>query len=601
MATDTPKRAGSAWRSFRSYAKRHKVISTIVILVVVYGGYRAYAATTAPSTAPRYVTSTVATGTVVASLTETGQVSASQTLTLSPKASGEVVGVYVTPGQSVYAGQVVAQLDATDAEQSLRSAELSLQNAELSYKQTTATSTLALNLTVAQNNVTTAQIALQKAHDDAYASIASVYSDLNTVVTGLDSALHDSNVAGRANQENIDAYADLVSAHDDSIGIYKNSAETSYTAAYDAYQSGSTTYKATNSAISNDDLLALAKSTYATVETVADAVRDSHDFFDRVSSDYSLYNLGTSATLSGLLTSTNTYTTTVTTDLANVLSDQSSLVSAEQALAQAQNALELAEGGSNALTVQQAALSLQQAQDAVTNAQETLADYTVTAPFAGTIASVGVKKYDQAGSGTSVATLVTNQETAAVTVNEVDASKIKVGQKATLTFDALPNVSIAGTVASIDTAGTVSQGVVSYDVVIGFDTENASVLPGMSVTAAIETGSETGLVISSGAIKAAGNASYVEVFDPPLAGSQSPAGATSVVAPKRVPVTTGLTDGTNTVVESGLSAGAQVVTQTIAGTSAASSQPSAPSLFNRAGAGGGGAMRGGAAVFRAGG
>ena len=594
MATDTPKRAGSAWRSFRSYAGRHKVISTLVILIVAYGGYRAYAAATAPSTAPHYVTTAAAIGTVVDSLTETGQVSASQTLTLSPQASGQVVGVYVTPGEHVSAGQVVAQLDATDAERSLQSAKLALQNAELSYQQTTATSTLALNLTVAQNDVTTSEIALQKAHDDAYASIASIYSDLNTIVTGLDSALHDSNVAGRANQENIDAYADLVSAHDDSIDIYKNSAQTSYTAAYDAYQSGSAAYKATSDTISNDDLLALEKSTYATVQTVADAVRDSHDFFDRVTSDYSLYNLGTSATLSGLLTSTNTYTTTVTTDLANALSDQSSIVSTEQALAQAENTLQSTEGGSNALTVQQAALSLQQAKDTVTNAEQTLADYTVTAPFSGTIASVDVKKYDQAGSGTSVATLVTNQETAAVTVNEVDASKIKVGQKATLTFDALPGVSIAGTVVSIDTAGTVSQGVVSYDVVIGFDTENASVLPGMSVTAAIVAGSETGLVVPTSAVETAGNTSYVEVFDPPLAGSQSPAGAVSAVAPERVMVTTGLTDGTHTIVESGLAAGAQVVTKTIEN-AVGSSQPSAPSLFNAAGARGSG---GGAAVFR---
>lgn len=591
-------RVKSAW----AYALAHKVISTIVLLAVLYGGYHYYGVFTAPSAATRYVTSTVASGTIVSSLTETGQVSASQQITLSPKASGEVMGVYVKPGDYVYAGQIVAQLDPTDARQSLRSAELSYQHALLSYQQTTATSTLALNLVVAQNNAANAQITLQKTHDDTYASIASIYSDLGTIVTGLDNVLHSSNVSGRANQQNIDAYTDLVLAHDQDIAVYKNSADTAYTSAYSAYTSAVAAYKATSgSTISNNDLLTLAKATYTAVQTVSDAVRNSHDFFDRVTSDYSLYNLGSSPVLATLLSSTNTYTSTISSDLGTALSAQSNLVSAEQTLAQANNTLQSTEGGSNTLTVQSAELSLQQARDSVTNAQTAVANYSVVAPFGGTIAAVGVQKYDQAGSGTSVATLVTNEKTATVTVNEVDASKIKTGQKATLTFDALPNVSIAGTVASIDSVGTVSQGVVAYNVVIGFDTQNASVMPDMSVTASIITGTETGLVVPASAIKTSGTENYVQVFDPPLANSSVIGGATSPTAPKRVLVTTGLTDAENTIIKSGLTAGMQVVDKTIAGTTAtaAKTTTSAPSILNAAGGAGRGGAAGGASAFRA--
>jgi len=595
MPTNILKTANTAWHSARAYATAHKVIATIVAAVVLYGGYYAYGIFTAPSTAARYVTTTIATGTVVATLTETGQVSASQQISLSPKASGEVVSVYVKPGDRVYAGQVIAQIDATNAMQSLRNAQLALQNAEISYQQTTATSTLALNLIVAKNGVTNSQIALQKTHNDAYASIAGIYSDLGTIVRGLDSALHDSTVSGRTNQQNIDAYTDLVSTHDDSISIYRNSAQTSYTAAYDAYNNGIAAYKATNSALSDDELMALARSAYANVQTAAEAVRNAHDFFDRVTTDYSLYNLGTSSTLAGLLSSTNTYTATVSSDLGNALSDQSSIVSAEQSLAQSQDALQKARGGSNTLTVQQAALSLQQAKDSVTNAQTTLAGYTVTAPFAGTIASVGVQKYDQAGSGTAVAILVTSEKTVNITVNEVDASKLSVGQKATLTFDALPNVSIAGTVSSVNAIGIISSGVVSYAAVIAFDTPSASVKPGMSATADIIIGAETGLVIPSGAVKTANGQSYVEIFDPPLpaeavaqAGAQ---GAVSSAAPTRANVVTGLSDDANIIIKSGLVPGAQVVAKTIAGASAATATSAAQSasIF-------GGSMSGGGAV-----
>lgn len=586
----------SVWHATNVFARAHRFWAFAVGIIVLYGGYQAYAALAAAPTETHYVTTAVATSTVVASLAETGQVNASQQITLSPQGSGTVIGVYAKPGDHVYAGRVIAQLDATTALQSLRNAQLALQNAELSYTQTTATSTLALNLIVAQNNVTNAQISLQKAHDNAYASIASIYSDLGTIVTGLDAVLHNSNVAGRTNQKNIDAYTDLVSSHDTDINLFNNAAETSYTAAYTAYNTGLSAYKATGSTISNDDLIALAKSTYTAVQTVSEAVRNSHDFFDRVSSDYSLYNLGTSPTLAGLLASTNTYAATVSTDLGNTLSNQSSIVTAEQSLAQAENTLEATQGGSNALTVQQAALSLQQAKDNVTTAQTTLAGYTVTAPFAGTIAAVGVQKYDQANSGTSVATLVTNQETASITVNEVDASKIKVGQKAMLTFDALPDVSIAGTVATINSVGTVSQGVVSYSVIVGFDTPNTSVMPGMSVTADIITGSETGLVVPASAIKASGTQSYVEVFDPPLPRSKLAGGAPSAIPPTHILVTTGTTDDTDTIIRSGLTSGVQVVTQTILG--AAAKTTTAPSIFSAAGARGAG---GGTRAVRVGG
>ena len=65
-----------------------------------------------------------------------------------------------------------------------------------------------------------------------------------------------------------------------------------------------------------------------------------------------------------------------------------------------------------------------------------------------------------------------------------DFLTIKVGDKATLTFDAVTDLSISGQVAEIDTVGTVSQGVVSYALKIAFDTQDTRVKPGMTVSAA---------------------------------------------------------------------------------------------------------------------
>jgi HlyD family secretion protein len=595
MPTLSPAPAARPGRLARAkkWALRHRLWSALIIALLLYGGYYAYAQATAPSTAPSYVTTTVASGTVVATITETGQVSASQQLALSPKASGEVLGVYVRPGQHVSAGQVVARLDAGDAETALENAQLSLKNEEIQYQQSTATSTLALSLLQAQNGVTNAQIALQKAHDGAYASIASVYTDLAAIVSDLDGALHDTDVSGRASEQNLDAYADLVALDDNQIGIFKNSAETSYQAAVAAYNASVGAYKAANLSSSDDDLVALASDTYASVQTAAEAVKDAHDFFDRVTTDENVNNFKSDSILAGLLSRTDADQSTVASDLASALSAKSDLVSAEESLAEAEDALAKAEGGANTLTVQQATLSLEEAQQAVATAQKNVADYTVAAPFAGTVVSVGVKKYDQASSGTAVATIVTDDQTVDISVNEVDAAKLAVGQKATLTFDALPGVEVAGTLSEVDTLGSVSSGVVSYDAVITFDTPNPKVLPGMSASAAIVIGTASGLVVPASAVHTQGGSSYVEAFDPPL-----PAGVTQTAQlPEHVPVTLGLTSATEAVITAGLAEGAQIVTSSGgAATATKSSAAAATSVF-----GGAGARPAGGAVFRAGG
>ena len=117
----------------------------------------------------------------------------------------------------------------------------------------------------------------------------------------------------------------------------------------------------------------------------------------------------------------------------------------------------------------------------------------------------------------------------------------------------------------------------------------------MSASANIVIGTETGLVLPNSAVKISNGQSYVDTFSPPLAGSTSNTGVPSATAPTPVGVTTGLSSDTNIIIRSGLSAGAQVVTKTIAGTAVttASSAARSTSLFGGATGGtpGGGAVR----------
>jgi multidrug efflux pump subunit AcrA (membrane-fusion protein) len=148
--------------------------------------------------------------------------------------------------------------------------------------------------------------------------------------------------------------------------------------------------------------------------------------------------------------------------------------------------------------------------------------------------------------------------------------------------------SLTGKVIQVDSIGTVSQGVVSYTVKIGLDSQDARVKPGMTVNAAIQTGTaQNVLIIPSAAVKTSNGTSYVLLFDPAIDTSVTgTVNVASPVAPSQVTVTTGLSDDTNVEIRSGLTDGEQVVTR--ATTAAAASKTTAS-------ASAGGATRGAAA------
>ena len=113
---------------------------------------------------------------------------------------------------------------------------------------------------------------------------------------------------------------------------------------------------------------------------------------------------------------------------------------------------------------------------------------------------------EDASSGITMGTIITAQELATIVLNEVDVAKVKLGEKATLTFDAIPDLTIAGQVSEIDSVGTVSQGVVNYNVKISFATQDDRVKSGMSVDATIITDiAQNVVVVPNGAIKTANN------------------------------------------------------------------------------------------------
>lgn len=192
------------------------------------------------------------------------------------------------------------------------------------------------------------------------------------------------------------------------------------------------------------------------------------------------------------------------------------------------------------------------------NTQADASKRKVTAPIAGTINEVNIKNGDDlsrtSSSGTTKAPIIIGDlETlkAVVEVNEVDISKISIGQKSMLKFDALDSMTVSGKVEKIDALGAVTQGVVTYNVTIGFDTLDERIKPQMSVSASIIIDvKQDVLIVPSSSVKSDGDSNYVEILN-------------SGKTPEQRTVQIGVSNGTDTEILSGINTGDKVVTQTI--------------------------------------
>lgn len=210
----------------------------------------------------------------------------------------------------------------------------------------------------------------------------------------------------------------------------------------------------------------------------------------------------------------------------------------------------------------------------------------VLAPISGTVNAINIKNGDDlsrlsSGNNASAAPIVIGDLStlqAQVQVNEVDIASLSLGQKATLTFDALNGLSLIGQVEKLDALGTLSQGVVTYNVTIGFDSLDSHLRPGMSVTAAIVTAVRQDVVtVPSNAVKTQNGTTYVET----LVGQ----------TPRRHTVEVGISNGTDTEIISGINADDTVITQTILSSASTPASSSQNSGLRLPGLGGGGAGR----------
>jgi multidrug efflux pump subunit AcrA (membrane-fusion protein) len=176
-----------------------------------------------------------------------------------------------------------------------------------------------------------------------------------------------------------------------------------------------------------------------------------------------------------------------------------------------------------------------------------------------------------------------------VSFTEADINEVKVGQAAVVTLDALSNLELAGKVTEVSSLGTTTDDVTSYDATITLDQYDSRVKPGMSASAEVIIKQGHGVTVPSETVT----------------GTSTLATVTEEVDGKKKTkkVIVGIRGSSRDLIVSGLSAGAELVeTETLpaegssaSGTSTSSSSSATSGFAARAAAGGfsGGGFAGG--------
>lgn len=582
-----------------------KKATWLLVVAVVGAGYYWYRAKAATPNAAQYVLGTVQKETLTVSVNGTGQVSNLNQIDVKPEVSGKVLKVFVTEGQTVAPGTALVQLDATDAYKTLRDAQLNLESAQLAYQKLAQPSD-ALSVTQAENsladaiqNKQTVQNDLEKSYADGFTDIDNAFLDLPGIMSGLRDVLLGNTYA--TTQWNMDYYVNSAASYSEEIKNYRDEAYKNFLSARSAYDQNFSDYKNTSRGADKAAVEALLKETYNTTQSISAAVKSANNLIQFYEDLLVARNFKPAVTADTQLSSLNTYTgkinghsTTLLAVVNSIQNNKVALVSAAGTITEKTQSLEKLKAGADTFDLKSQQLTLRQRQASVADAYTALGKYTIRAPIGGQVASIAVKPGNDGSSGSAVATIIAPQQVAAITLNEVDVSKIKAGDKATLSFDAVEDLTMTGKVAIIDSIGTVSQGVVTYNVKIIFDTQDSRIKTGMSVSAAIITDVHPDvLTVPVSAVKTANGSSYVQMFDTNLTPAAGATGVTSPTPPRQQPVEVGLSNDTSTEITSGLKEGDKIVTRTITATTA--STQSAPSLFGAAGGRTGG-VNAGAAV-----
>ena len=218
--------------------------------------------------------------------------------------------------------------------------------------------------------------------------------------------------------------------------------------------------------------------------------------------------------------------------------------------------------------VAQAREQVRQQQEQVKQAQTNLGYATITSPIDGVVLSKSVEEGQTVAASFSTPELftiakdLTNMQVVA-NVDEADIGEVKTGERVSFTVDAYPDDTFTGTVKQVRQEATTTNNVVTYEVVISAPNADLKLKPGLTANVTIYTQERAGVMgVSCKALRFTPTPETVgkqyKIQDVANAKAKVWTLEGNVLQAHRV--STGMNDGVNTEILSGVKAGLKVIT-----------------------------------------
>jgi len=586
-----PRNRGATSDQPQTTRRRNRSVRPVVIAaglaIALAGGLLYWRPQAAPAAATLSVP--VTRGDLTVNVESSGSLKATQSLDLLFQADGQVREVLVRPGDRVRAGQPLARLDDRDLRLQVQQAEADLKTAQAKLEAAQHGGTTPQELAQAQASLTSSLAALEKTRTGnvTAADMHEAEASLLAAKAQLDALKHPSADKISAAQLTLTQAQTTLQQTRDELSAAKTDAEieqrkvmaaltqaqSSYTTAKQNWDYVQQTGADPTNPKSTDPTTGKSKKNklndvqkrqyYDTFVQAEAALRSAEEAVKQAQLNYDTARqkeaIGIPEAEAKAADAQQQLEALQHPNASSIAQTQAAVTQAQAKLdklrqggtpadiAQAQAAVDEARAGLEKLTAPAAKAdraaaeaNLAQAQAKLDAAKLKLDRATLTAPFAGTVASTSIIPGSVVGAATTAISLVdTSTLYVDVSLSETDVARVKPGQSVSITFDALPDLTLKGTVESVAPTGSSDQGVVTYPVRVRFDPGQAQVKVGMSASVSIEVERHAQVIqVPSRAIQSVGPIKTVQV----LYG----AGKTPVI----VQVEIGATNGTSTEIKS---------------------------------------------------
>ncbi|MCD6402560.1 efflux RND transporter periplasmic adaptor subunit, partial [bacterium] len=462
-------------------------------------------------------------GNVSQEVTETGKVKKGEKIDLSFKMAGKIEKIWVKEGEKVKEGDILAKLDNKELKIQLKEAKASLELYQAKLDKLLAGPTeeeIQLAQTKVENAKTSLESAKQSLEDvksQAAESLSSAYEDaLNVLDAALLKAVTSQNTVDEIERE----YFTISDQESNKVKKQRNAIK-------NAVSEANTYLNIAKETSNYEDIDAALLEMREALSSIYEALKIIRETCDSLS-----YKNLISSTDKTTLDNQKSYINTALGNVINAqqaisqtkINNEANINTAEAEVSSAKGVLKIAEDELSLLIspprkedIELYEAQVKQAQAKVSLLEKQIEDTILKSPVDGEIIKIHKKEGEQVLSmvkDTVISLLPDETYEVEVDIYEEDIVKVKISDPVKISLVAFPDKIFKGKVIEIDPAEKLIEGVVYYEVTIGFEETPENIKPGMTADIAIQTArKENVLLIPKESLQEKDDKTIVQVFE----------------------------------------------------------------------------------------